>query len=109
MNISRGKQKARLAEAKSQSDIVLEKAKLAFNAYDRNRDGYLTKAEMKRTSKSMTDAQIDAVFEKYDRNKDGKLDFDEFKELMESNSKSKKNNEASSSKANNSEPPPEKD
>lgn len=89
MNISRGKHKRELSQAKSQSDIVLEKARLAFNAYDRNRDGYLTKAEMKRTSKSMTDAQIDAVFEKYDRNKDGKLDFEEFKELMESNSKSK--------------------
>jgi len=98
MNISRGKHKSKISEAKSQSDIVLEKARLAFNAYDRNRDGYLTKAEMKRTSKSMTDAQIDAVFEKYDRNKDGKLDFEEFKELMESNSKSKsKNHEATSS------------
>ena len=104
MNISRGKAKARI-EAKSQSDIVLEKAKLAFNAYDRNRDGYLTKAEMKRTSKSMTDAQIDAVFEKYDRNKDGKLDFEEFKELMESNSKSKRKSEAGSSSAP-ADPPP---
>ncbi len=33
----------------------------------------------------MTDTQIDAVFEKYDKNKDGRLDFEEFKELMESN------------------------
>ncbi len=64
---------------------MLEKARLAFNAYDRNRDGYLTKAELKKTSKRMTDTQIDAVFEKYDKNKDGRLDFEEFKELMESN------------------------
>ena len=42
---------------------------------------------MKRTSKSMTEAQVDAVFEKYDKNKDGRLDFEEFKELMSSNSK----------------------
>ena len=48
---------------------------------------------MKRTSKSMTEAQIDAVFEKYDRNKDGRLEFDEFKELMESNSKQYKKKE----------------
>ena len=48
---------------------------------------------MKRTSKSMTEAQIDAVFEKYDRNKDGRLDFEEFKELMESNSKVNKKKE----------------
>lgn len=94
MNISRNKQKnARNpaeADRRSQADIVQEKARLAFNAYDRNRDGYLTKAEMKRTSKSMTEAQIDAVFEKYDKNKDGRLEFDEFKELMVSNSKPKK-------------------
>lgn len=74
---------------KCPADIVLEKARLAFNAYDRNRDGYLTKAELRKTSKKMTEAQIDAVFEKYDKNKDGKLDFEEFKELMESNSKYK--------------------
>ena len=102
MNISRNKrqQTKNLSEIdrRSQADIVQEKARLAFNAYDRNRDGYLTKAEMKRTSKSMTEAQIDAVFEKYDKNKDGKLDFEEFKELMESNSKSKMKREGSAGK-----------
>ena len=67
-----------------------EKALLAFNAYDRNRDGYLTKAEMKKTSKMMTEAQIDAVFDKYDKNKDGKLSFEEFKHLMESHNKEKR-------------------
>ena len=66
---------------------LAEKAKLAFNAYDRNRDGYLTKAELRKTSKKMTDAQIDAVFERFDKNKDGRLDFDEFKHLMVSNKK----------------------
>ena len=93
MNI-RGKSrqtKSAVEERKSQSDIIHEKARLAFNAYDRNRDGYLTKAEMKKTSKMMTEAQIDAVFEKYDKNKDGKLEFEEFKELMESNSRYKTN------------------
>ena len=75
--------------AQSAADNLHEKAKLAFNAYDRNRDGFLTKAELKKTSKKMTDAQIEAVFERFDRNKDGKLDFDEFKDLMESNRKQK--------------------
>ena len=73
MNI-RGKNrqtKSAVEERKSQSDIIHEKARLAFNAYDRNRDGYLTKAEMKKTSKMMTEAQIDAVFEKYDKNDHG--------------------------------------
>ena len=99
MNI-RGKNrqtKSAVEERKSQSDIIHEKARLAFNAYDRNRDGYLTKAEMKKTSKMMTEAQIDAVFEKYDKNKDGKLEFEEFKELMESNSRYKTNQKTKTS------------
>ena len=37
---------------------VSERARLAFNVYDRNRDGYLTKAELRRTSKKMTEAQV---------------------------------------------------
>lgn len=105
MNISRGRSKAvPVQDRRSASDIVLEKARLAFNAYDRNRDGYLTKAEMKKTSKMMTDAQVDAVFEKYDKNKDGKLEFDEFKELMESNSKSKSKQQTSAVASSSSQP-----
>ena len=63
--------KSRLARSgsKAEAPTTLDKAKLAFNAYDRNRDGYLTKAELRKTSKKMTDAQIDAVFEKYDKDK----------------------------------------
>ena len=94
MNISRNKRqnaaKNPSDDRRSQADIVQEKARLAFNAYDRNRDGYLTKAELRKTSRKMTDAQIDAVFEKFDKNKDGRLDFDEFKELMESHKRSTK-------------------
>ena len=87
---TKGKRQAKsAADERKASDIVQEKARLAFNAYDRNRDGYLTKSEMKKTSKNMTEAQIDAVFEKYDKNKDGKLEFEEFKELMTSNAKNK--------------------
>ncbi|QQP54810.1 Calmodulin-related protein [Caligus rogercresseyi] len=67
------------------NNSVEERARIAFNAYDRNRAGYITKAKFKKTSKSMTEAQIDAVFEKYDRNGDGRLSFEEFKGLMTSN------------------------
>ena len=47
MNISRNKrQNPQISvDRRSQADILQEKAKLAFNAYDRNRDGYLTKAQ----------------------------------------------------------------
>ncbi|CAB4061507.1 unnamed protein product [Lepeophtheirus salmonis] len=71
---------------------IEERARIAFNAYDRNREGFLTKSKLKKTSKNMTDAQIDAVFEKYDKNRDGRLNFDEFKGLMESNQRQGGNN-----------------
>ena len=75
------------------ASTIVEKAKLAFNVYDQNRDGYVTKSELRKASKKMTDAQIDAVFEKYDKNKDGRLDFKEFKDLMEARSKSQEEEE----------------
>ena len=34
------------------------KADLAFNAFDRNRDGYITKQEMLKTSKNLTKKQV---------------------------------------------------
>ena len=51
MNISRNKrQNPQISvDRRSQADILQEKAKLAFNAYDRNRDGYLTKARCWKT------------------------------------------------------------
>ena len=49
MNISRNKRqnaaKNPSEDRRSAADILQEKARLAFNAYDRNRDGYLTKAQ----------------------------------------------------------------
>ena len=42
--------------------LYIFQARLAFNIYDRNRDGYLTKSELKRTSKNMTSSQIEVSF-----------------------------------------------
>ena len=72
----------------AKAPTFVEKAKLAFNVYDLNRDGYLTKAELRKASLKMTGAQIDALFENYDKNNDGRLDFNEFKDLMEARRKS---------------------
>nr|ACO15690.1 Calmodulin-related protein [Caligus clemensi] len=80
-----------LSSLNQSSTSVEERARIAFNAYDRNREGFLTKAKFKKTSKNMTDAQIDAVFEKYDRNGDGRLSFEEFKCLMLSNQRQQNN------------------
>lgn len=59
------------------------KAELAFNVFDRNHDGYITKNEMLKASKNLTKAQVDAVFQRNDNNHDGKLTLEEFQEFMQ--------------------------
>ena len=60
---------------------VDDKTKWAFLFYDRNRDGYITKAEMSAVSKHLSKAQVDEIYKRIDANKDGKLSFEEFQEL----------------------------
>ena len=52
--------------------------KEAFDMFDRNGDGMVTKAEFRSTATHMTIEQIDLVFRRCDLDKDGKLSFDEF-------------------------------
>jgi len=59
-----------------------EKTDLAFKAFDKNQDGYITKTEMLKTSKNLTKRQVDAVFLRNDVNQDGKISREEFHEFM---------------------------
>ena len=59
------------------------KTDTAFNLFDKNKDGFITKDEFAEVSKKLSPAQIDAVFAKYDANKDGKLSKEEFRNLIE--------------------------
>ena len=47
-------------------------------AMDRNKDGFITKGELKLAKKSIGMAEIDGVIKQYDIDKDGKLNMDEF-------------------------------
>jgi len=67
------------------------KAELAFNVFDKNHDGYVTKNEMLKVSKNLTKEQVDAVFERNDNNHDGKLNLQEFQEFMQHHQDKKKN------------------
>jgi len=66
-----------------------EKAELAFNVFDKNHDGYITKNEMLKASKNLTKEQVNAVFQRNDGNHDGKLTLEEFQEFMQKNEKKK--------------------
>ncbi|XP_025782986.1 calsenilin [Puma concolor] len=78
---------------------VHEKLKWAFNLYDINKDGYITKEEMLAIMKSIYDMMgrhtypilredaplehVERFFQKMDRNKDGVVTIDEFLETCQ--------------------------
>lgn len=51
----------------------------AFKAMDKNKDGFITKGELKLAKKNVGMKEIDQVIKQYDINKDGKLNMEEFK------------------------------
>jgi Ca2+-binding EF-hand superfamily protein len=69
-------------KSSSRRGSTADKADVAFNAFDKNRDGYITKGEMLKTSKNLTKKQVQAVFELNDTDHDGKLTREEFHEFM---------------------------
>merc|ERR1712008_556176 len=50
----------------------------AFRAMDRNKDGYITKGELKLAKKKMSMKEVDQVIKEYDIDQDGKLNYEEF-------------------------------
>ena len=50
----------------------------AFKAMDRNKDGYITKGELKLAKKKMSMKEVDKTIKDYDLDNDGKLNYEEF-------------------------------
>merc|ERR1711981_1424397 len=50
----------------------------AFNALDRNKDGFITRGELKLANKNATMAEVSQVIKDYDFDKDGKLNMAEY-------------------------------
>jgi Ca2+-binding EF-hand superfamily protein len=59
-----------------------KQAEIAFRLYDKDKDGYITKAEMEKLSKSLSKEQIDKVFARFDADGDGRLSYAEFRKMM---------------------------
>ena len=56
----------------------LDLSEAAFKAMDRNKDGYITKGELKLAKKKMSMKEVDATIKDYDLDNDGKLNYEEF-------------------------------
>lgn len=58
----------------------------AFAVFDVDKDGYITKSElrqvMNRLGENLTDKQLDAMIREADKDGDGKINAKEFKALM---------------------------
>jgi len=59
-----------------------KQAEIAFRLYDKDKDGYITKVEMEKLSKSLTKEQINKVFARFDADGDGRLSLTEFRKMM---------------------------
>lgn len=80
-----------LFQAMDQGDKLIEdrpkpdasrQAEIAFRLYDKDKDGYITKSEMEKLSKTLSKEQIDKVFARFDADGDGKLSYAEFRKMM---------------------------
>ncbi len=75
-----------VAAAVDKSLCSEEIAKLAFDHFDVQKDGYITVLDLvkafQRGTKKYTDEEIKQILEEVDLNKDGKITFSEFKEIL---------------------------
>ena len=59
-----------------------KQAEIAFRLYDKDKDGFITKSEMEKLSKTLSKDQIDKVFARFDTDGDGRLSYAEFRKMM---------------------------
>ena len=72
--------------ASIEKNVYMNEQKLrdAFNLFDTDKNGKISKKEIERVLKMGVDAkEIDAIMAKHDTNKDGEIDFKEFMVMME--------------------------
>ena len=63
-------------------EMDIRKLNLAFQVFDKDGDGFLTKKEFSRSMKNLNDYQVNSIFSKYDHDNDEKLSIAEFKNIM---------------------------
>ena len=58
--------------------LIFSLSEAAFKAMDRNKDGYITKGELKLAKKKMSMKEVNETIKDYDLDNDGKLNYEEF-------------------------------
>ena len=52
-----------------------------FLAMDKNKDGYVSRGELKLAQRNLSMSQVNSIIDQLDTNRDGKLTFDEVKQV----------------------------
>lgn len=67
-------------------DEVKMELKKAFQVFDLNKDGFISRAELQsvltKMGEKLTEKEVDEMMEKADKNGDGKIDYDEYVDTM---------------------------
>merc|ERR1711997_1423855 len=72
----------REAKSKGRRSAPIDRTEAAFNVFDSDKDGYVTKQEFLRNTSKLSDEQVRTLFERLDMDGDGKLNKEEFDKLM---------------------------
>ncbi|XP_046844628.1 calmodulin-4-like [Xenia sp. Carnegie-2017] len=71
---------------KSDNSVNYKEVREAFDSFDENGDGYISRNElvlaMKKVGENLSEVEIDSMIRNADINKDGKVSFEEFKRMM---------------------------
>jgi len=66
------------------------RSELAFEAIDKNGDGYVSRTEFKKICPSLTPEQCEAAFKKFDQDGTGRINYREFSSMMSRGKQDKK-------------------
>lgn len=63
------------------------RTELAFDAIDKNGDGFVSRSEFRKICPNMSEEQIDAAFKKFDQDGTGRINYREFCSMLNSKKK----------------------
>merc|ERR1711994_569530 len=80
--VGESERRRREGKNKRRRGTPIDRTEAAFNVFDSDKDGYVTKQEFLRNTTKLTDEQVTAMIDRLDVDGDGKLNKEEFEKLM---------------------------